>query len=88
MEYEDLLLEKKDAIATITLNVPEKLNALTGKMSRSIKLAADEVAQDNEIRVVIVTGAGRGFCSGADVSMMAGARGGGEVSRFNCIQLM
>ena len=43
MEYEDLLVEKKESIATITLNVPEKLNALTGKMSRNIKLAADDI---------------------------------------------
>jgi enoyl-CoA hydratase/carnithine racemase len=88
MEYEDLLLEKKDEIATITLNVPEKLNAITGKMSRSIKLAADDIALDDAIRVVIVTGAGRGFCSGADVTMMAAARGGGDVPRFNRIQHM
>jgi enoyl-CoA hydratase/carnithine racemase len=88
MEYEDLLVEKKENIATITLNVPEKLNALTGKMSRSIKLAADDIEQDDEIRVAIVTGAGRGFCSGADVSMMAGGGGGGQVSRFNRIQHM
>jgi len=88
MEYEDLLVEKKENIATITLNVPEKLNALTGKMSRSIKLAADEIAEDNEIRVVIVTGAGRGFCSGADVSAMQARVAPGEVPRFNRIQHM
>lgn len=88
MAYEDLLLEKKDGIAIITLNVPEKLNALTGKMSRSIKLATDEIAQDNEIRVVIVTGAGRGFCSGADVSAMQARVAPSEISRFDRTQHM
>ena len=68
MDYEDLLLEKKDGIATITLNAPEKMNALTIGMSRSLPLAVDEIAKDDEIRVVSVTGAGRGFCSGADVT--------------------
>jgi len=71
MAYKDLLLEKKDGIATLTLNVPDKLNALSRKMSTSLVAAADEIAQDDEVRVVIVTGAGRGFCSGADVSAMA-----------------
>ena len=74
MDYEDLLLEKKDGIATITLNVPEKLNSLTQKMRMSLPLAIGEIAKDDEVRVVIVTGAGRGFCSGADVTAMA-ARG-------------
>ncbi len=74
MTYEDLLLEKKDGIATITLNVPEKLNALTQKMRMSLPLVIGEIAKDDEVRVVIVTGAGRGFSSGADVAAMA-ARG-------------
>ncbi len=58
MEYEDLLVEKKENIATITLNVPEKLNALTGKMSRSIKLAADDAelsSEDEELYKQVVS---------------------------------
>ncbi len=88
MNYEDLLLEKKEGIATITLNVPEKLNALTMKMRNSLPLAGDEIAKDDEVRVVIVTGAGRGFCAGADVTAMA--RGSGEtpeVSRYELLQV-
>jgi len=77
MGYEDLLLEKKeDGVAILTLNVPEKLNAITRNMSTNLPLATDELARDDDVRVVIVTGAGRGFCSGADVSMMAGGAGG------------
>ena len=68
MAYEDLLLEKEGGLATITLNAPEKLNALSREMRRSIFLATDEVAKDDEVRVIIVTGAGRGFCAGADLS--------------------
>ncbi len=87
MNYEDLLLEKKDGIATITLNVPEKLNPITRKMGRSLSLAADEIAKDDEIRVVIVTGAGRGFSSGADVSAMQSRSGeAAEVSRYTQLQ--
>ncbi len=87
--YEDLLLEKDGAIATITLNNPEKLNAISHKMRVSLSLAADEVAKDDEVRVVIVTGAGRGFCSGADVTAMLGGAGGtNEVSRYARSQVL
>lgn len=68
MTYEDLLLEKRNGIATITLNAPDKLNAVTIGMRKSINLVSDELAKDDEVRAVIVTGAGRGFCSGADLS--------------------
>ena len=88
MEYEDLLLEKDDCgIATLTLNVPNKLNALTVKMGMNLPLAVDEVAQDDSVRVLIVTGAGRGFCSGADVSAMQLLTGAAEQSRFNRLQV-
>jgi enoyl-CoA hydratase/carnithine racemase len=70
MSYEDLLLEKKDGIATITLNAPDKMNALTLKMIKSLPLAVDEAAEDDEVRVVIVTGAGRSFCAGGDIEAM------------------
>jgi len=85
MEYEDLLMEKKDGIATITLNVPEKMNALSTGMRNSLLSVADEIAKDDEVRVVIVTGAGRGFCSGADLSG-GGARG--EPSRSQRLEVL
>ncbi len=87
MDYEDLLLEKEGAIATITLNVPEKLNALTRKMSRSLSLVTNNIAKDDEVRVVIVTGAGRGFCSGADVSAMQARVRTAEASRYAHLQV-
>ena len=70
MPYEDLLLEKEDSIATITLNVPRKLNAFSPAMRVSLVQAVDEIADDDDVRVVIITGAGRGFCSGEDVSIL------------------
>ena len=88
MDYEDLLLEKDGyGIATLTLNVPSKLNALTVKMCMNLPLAVDEVARDDNIRVLIITGAGRGFCSGADVSAMQVLTGATEQSRFSRLQI-
>ena len=88
MEFEDLLLEKEGSIATITLNVPEKLNALSFKMARSLPLAVNEVAKDDAVRAVIVTGAGRGFCAGADVGRLkARLDGTVELSRYELLQV-
>ena len=67
METNLVLLEKKDHIAQITLNQPETLNALTYEMLQSFRTAAVDVAHDRDIRAIILTGAGRGFCSGANV---------------------
>lgn len=68
MGSETILVEKEDGIATITLNRPEKLNALTRQMRQDLREAIDDADADEDIRVVIITGAGRGFCSGLDVS--------------------
>jgi enoyl-CoA hydratase/carnithine racemase len=70
LDDKDLILEKKDGIYTIILNRPEKLNALTNDMKLSITQAITEAGHDNEVRVVVISGAGRGFCSGADVGTL------------------
>lgn len=67
-DYQDIILAREDRIATITLNRPEKVNALSPAMMDGVVRAVDEVRQDDEIRVLVINGAGRGFCSGADVS--------------------
>ena len=68
MNYEGLLFEKKDNIATITLNAPDKLNAISTKMRASLLQIIDDLGKDDSVKVVILTGAGRGFCAGADLS--------------------
>ena len=68
MAYEQIIYEVADNIATITLNRPEKLNAFTGIMMNEMLDAFDQADADDNVRAVIVTGAGRAFCAGADLS--------------------
>ena len=68
MTYETLLTELENRVLTVTLNRPERLNALNTTMLRELLAVCDEVDSNDEIRVVIFTGAGRGFCAGADLS--------------------
>ncbi len=65
--YSTLKLQVKDHIATITLNRPDRLNAFDPQMMREIVAALDRVDADDAVRAVIVTGAGRAFCSGLDL---------------------
>jgi enoyl-CoA hydratase/carnithine racemase len=77
MEHKVVNYESREGIATITLNRPERLNAWTGQMNLEYRTALAHAADDPAIRVIVVTGAGRGFCAGADVDALAGhaARG-------------
>jgi len=68
MHYQTIILEKKEGIATITLNRPEKLNAQTLLMYQELSEAYRLVDGDDETRVLVITGAGRAFSAGADVS--------------------
>lgn len=76
MPYEQIVYEVTDAIATITLNRPSRLNAWTPQMGRELHHAFHTAASDAEVRVVIVTGAGRGFCAGADMDNLRGIQRG------------
>ena len=73
MEYEDLLYEKDGAIATITLNRPEALNAISLARLNNLSTVLRDADRDAAIRVIVMTGAGRGFCAGLDLKVMFGA---------------
>ena len=70
MDFECVIYEKADSIATITLNRPHRLNALVHQTIRETHSALDDAADDDDIRVVILKGAGRAFCSGDDMNDM------------------
>lgn len=76
----DVLYDVKDRIATLTLNRPDRLNAYTGRMSEELKAAMAKAANDPNVRVIVITGAGRGFCAGADMEVLQGASAGGRAS--------
>ena len=67
MEYKDIHLEVHDAIATVTLNRPRKLNAYTTLMGDELTHAYESLGKRGDVRVILMTGAGRGFCAGADI---------------------
>src|SRR5215207_11180267 len=69
--YEHILVSDSNDILTITLNRPDKLNAFIGHMRRDLAEALEHAASDRTIRVVIITGAGRVFCAGGDITFMA-----------------
>jgi len=71
-DFEQITVEVADSVMTITLSRPERLNAWTSQMGAEMRAAFDRADADDEVRAVIVTGAGRGFCAGADLA------GGGE----------
>jgi enoyl-CoA hydratase/carnithine racemase len=83
MGYEQILYDVRDRIATITLNRPDRLNAWTHVMGREVRQAMGDAASDEAVRVIVLTGAGRGFCAGADMDLLSGitAGGGAEAAR-------
>ena len=67
MDYQTIILEKADHVATITLNRPDRLNAFTAQLHDELIHLLEELDQDEDVRVLVITGAGRGFCAGEDV---------------------
>ena len=68
MDYENIILEKRDGIATLTLNRPAKLNALSSALLADFSNALDDVNEDHDVRVLVLTGAGRAFSAGFDIT--------------------
>ena len=69
-DYETVNVHRRDGAATIELNRPDRLNAWNGQFGKDLRAAVQEVAEDDAVRAVLVTGAGRGFSSGADLKDM------------------
>jgi enoyl-CoA hydratase/carnithine racemase len=84
MDYTEIIYDVDEGIATVTLNRPEKLNAWTPTMEREYRHALSDAEGRDEVKVIIVTGAGRGFCAGADMATLSnlssGKRTGGATT--------
>ena len=86
MNYESILYQSADGIARITLNRPERLNSFTSSMHAELRDALAQVAADRSARVLMLTGAGRGFCAGQDLSDRAVAPGAAPVDLGESIE--
>ena len=78
MKYREILYAVSDKVALITLNRPEKLNAWTRRMAEEIQDAMMTAGDDDGVNVIVLTGAGRGFCAGADMKLLTDLQSGGE----------
>ncbi len=71
MPSQETIYQVADRVATITLNRPDKLNAWTAVMEQEVRSAVEDAERDDNVRVIVLTGAGRGFCAGADISLLS-----------------
>jgi enoyl-CoA hydratase/carnithine racemase len=70
MTYSDILYRVESGVAVVTLNRPDRLNAWRAEMERDVRAAMRAAAEDEAVRVIVLTGAGRGFCAGADMGLL------------------
>ena len=85
MSYEHILVSREGTVGTVTINRPNKLNAFAGQMRQDMAAALAELSADTAIRVVVVTGAGRAFCAGADVGYMQDLLERGDTKGFTAL---
>jgi enoyl-CoA hydratase/carnithine racemase len=71
MNFSDIIYDKADRIATVTMNRPDKMNAWTAKMGAEMRTAMLDAERDDNIGAIILTGAGRAYCAGADMSSLS-----------------
>src|SRR5215510_13321540 len=83
--YEDILYRIDSGVAVITLNRPDKLNAWRAEMDRDVRAAMREAAQDDAVRVIVLTGAGKGFCAGADMGLLQTIQSGNAASSRSAV---
>src|SRR5271156_179591 len=81
MPNQEILYSVANRVATITLNRPDKLNAWTAVMEKEVRSAIENAERDEDVRVIVLTGAGRGFCAGADMSLLSAVAEHGFVDR-------
>jgi len=81
MEYSDITYAVEARVATITLNRPDKLNAWTRTMETEVRAAMTAAGNDDAVRAIVLTGAGRGFCAGADMSLLSDVSASGGDAR-------
>ncbi len=85
MSYETVLLDRQEGVGRITMNRPDNLNALDDTLLREIFDAVEACRVDDAVRAVVFTGAGRGFCSGADIGGKGEVQAGKGIERYNRI---
>ena len=83
--YEHVLTAVEDGVGTITLNRPKKLNAFAGTMRQEIAQAVHALADDDAVKVLVITGAGRAFCAGADIAYMQELLDNQDVDGFRAL---
>ncbi|MFD2676904.1 enoyl-CoA hydratase [Camelimonas lactis] len=76
MAWTEILYDETDRVATVTLNRPDRLNAWTRHMEGELRQAMEQAAADDAVRAIVITGAGRGFCAGADMNLLSGISSG------------
>jgi 2-(1,2-epoxy-1,2-dihydrophenyl)acetyl-CoA isomerase len=85
VSYEHILVSREQSVGTVTINRPDKLNAFFGSMRQDLAAAVRELAEDPAVRVLVITGAGRAFCAGADIGYMKDLLERGDTENFTTL---